>query len=195
MLPNISTDKKDNNLTSVLYDMGKIQKAKEYARRNMENRPFHNFKHAKRVADVASSNGNKSELLRIAGYLHDVEQGDGHERKSAQVAKEKMPEWGYTKKEAETVADAIMGTVLFKKPSTSVGMVMSDADTHNFGLPFDEFKRISLQVKKEEAPNTTEEQWWTEHVIPLLDNHQYFVLDRFSRQKQLNLEKLRQKFD
>jgi uncharacterized protein len=174
--------------------MGKIHKVKEYSRQNMENRPFHNFKHAKRVADVASSNGNESELLRVAGYLHDVEQGNGHERRSAQVAKEKMPEWGYTKRETRTVADAIMGTVLFEKPSTSVGMVMSDADTHNFGLPFDEFKRISLQVKKEEAPNTTEEKWWTEHVIPLLDNHQYFVLNKFSNQKKLNLEKLRQKF-
>lgn len=178
--------------------MGDIEKVRRYARQNMPNKPFHNFQHAERVADVASSNSNRPELLRAAGYLHDVKQSShpqNHEERGAQIAREKLPEWGYTDEEAQTVADAIMGTVLFQTPSTSVGKIMSDADTHNFGLPFQKFKKISLRVKKEENPSATEEEWWTENVIPLLENHSYYVLNQYANQKRANLNRLREEYE
>jgi len=88
-----------------------------------------------------------------------------------------------------------MGTVLFQTPSTRVGKIMSDADTHNFGLPFQDFKEISLRVKREESSSATEEEWWAENVIPLLENHSYYALNQYAKQKRENLNQLQEEYE
>jgi predicted metal-dependent HD superfamily phosphohydrolase len=150
------------------------------------------------VVDSISEMGSNTELLKIAAYLHDIGRrsgAKGHEKRSADLAREKLPQWGYTEQEAEYVAKAIEDTELFVKPQSKMGEVLSDADTHNFGLPFEQFKRISLQVKQEEDPQASKEEWW-ESVINLMESHSYHGPGRrrYQSQKQRNLEKLREEF-
>lgn len=179
--------------------MGNLRQVEQFSRREMPSRPFHNFGHVKRVADVASSMGSQTELLKAAAYMHDIghrKGADGHEKRSAELARSKLPEFGYTQEEADDVADAIMDTKLFQDPATQMGTVLSDADTHNFGLNFEKFKSISLKVKQEEDPGCTEDEWW-ESVVGLLEAHSYHGpgKNRYGQQKSQNLTMLREQIE
>jgi uncharacterized protein len=174
--------------------MGELNKLKNFSKQEMPNKPFHDFSHVRRVANVASSMGSRDELLRASAYLHDIghrKGSNGHEKRSAKTAREILPQYGYTEQEADDIADAILDTELFKKPRTTMGTVLSDADTHNFGLPFQKFKSISLQVKKEEEPSSTKEEWW-KSVVKLLQNHRYHGpgKERYGQQKRQNISNL-----
>jgi uncharacterized protein len=179
--------------------MGELKRLKNFSKREMPNKPFHNFSHIQRVANVASSMGSRSELLRAAAYLHDVghRQGaNGHEKRSAKIARETLPQYGYSEQEANDIADAILDTELFKEPRTTMGTVLSDADTHNFGLKFQKFKSISLQVKKEEEPSSTKDEWW-KNVVKLLRSHCYQGpgKERYCQQKRQNISNLEDLLD
>lgn len=179
--------------------MGNINKVKRFSQREMPQKPFHNYSHVKRVADVASSLGSQTELVKVAAYMHDIghrKGADGHEERSANLAEQKLPEFGYSQDEAKRVADAIRDTELFKTPATQMGTVLCDADTHNFGLRFEKFKSISLKVKQEESPGSTEEEWW-ESVVSLMESHKYHGpgKGRYSQQKSHNISKLKEILD
>jgi predicted metal-dependent HD superfamily phosphohydrolase len=169
---------------------------KQDALSRMPNKPYHNSNHVKRVVNELKSR-NSSKVLIAAGYYHDVGHSngsDGHEKRSARIARKKMVEYGFSKEQAEKASDAILDTVLFQNPSTRLGSILTDVDTHNFSYNWDKFKRISLKVKKEENPSCSESVWFKDNVLPLLENHTYHTISSYRSGKKSNIERIKREY-
>lgn len=160
------------------------------------DKPYHNENHVKRVVnEIQSKQSNKT--LIAAGYYHDIGHNKGpenHEKRSAELAKEILPEFGFSEDEAEKAKNAILDTKLFKTPSTKLGAILTDIDTHNFSYSWDKFKNISLKVKKEEKPSCNEKEWFKNNVLPLLQNHTYYNIQSYKSGKKANINKIKNKY-
>ncbi len=118
---------------------------------------YHNLEHVRMfVADVtefARASGvspHELELLRVAGWLHDVgyaiDPAD-HEEASARLALEVVPAAGGTPAEADAVAALIRATKLALRPRNRLEEIMRDADLG--GLGTDGFPEQSQRFRRE----------------------------------------------
>ena len=118
---------------------------------------YHNLDHTRMfVADVTEfgrSSGvsaKELELLRVAGWLHDVgyavDPAD-HEEASARLAVDVVKSAGGTPEEAERVAGLIRATKLSRSPGNLLEELMRDADLG--GLGTDGFRERSLLFRRE----------------------------------------------
>lgn len=145
---------------------------------------YHDWKHTEHVIQMAEYIGHEENiseedilLIKTAALFHDAgfinSISDGHEEASIQLAKEKLPQFGYTKNEIEIIERMILATAIPQEPKTKLECVIADADLEYLGT--DTFERIGTNLYleiKHTNPNLTMTEW-NEIQIKFLQNHHY----------------------
>jgi uncharacterized protein len=165
---------------------------------------YHDWKHTEhviRMAEYIAHQENTSAqdivLLKTAALFHDAgfisSVVDGHEEASIELAQDKLPQFGYTKKEIELIAGMIQATSIPQKPKTKLESILADADLEYLGT--DSFERIGTNLYheiKHTNPKLSLSEW-NEIQINFLQSHQYhtpYCIQYRNPTKQRNLELL-----
>ncbi len=131
-----------------------------------------------------------AKLLRLAALLHDigfVTSNKNHEEHGVKIAGELMTEFGFSKKDFETIKGLIMATKIPQSPKNELEKIICDADLDYLGRS--DFKKISDALLKEliEFSEIDSNQWNTIQ-IKFLEEHQYHT-DFAKRNRQPQKEK------
>ena len=159
---------------------------------------YHSFKHTIDVyeatinlAKMEGVNGVDLSLMEIAALYHDagfICQYLDNEKVAAKMARETLPDFGYTPEQVEAVAAMIMATVVTAVPSTHFEQIVKDADLDYLGR--DDFHPISVSLKEELNANGFQlsDQKWDEIQIKFLTAHMYYTPSAIKLRKQKKQE-------
>lgn len=147
---------------------------------------YHDYAHTLDVlnaVEILSKNeGVNSEetlnLLRTAAVYHDcgfIYQYKANEPVAANIARETLPAFGYTKEQIETVARLILVTALGTEPVDLLEKIVKDADFDYLGRK--EYSPFSFKLKDEwetVGMHYTLPEWYL-FQIRFLESHQYYT--------------------
>ncbi len=149
---------------------------------------------------AAEENISKEELklLRIAILFHDsgfIKTYKNHEESGCEMARQYLPDFGYSTEELDIICDLIMATKIPQSANTILEKIICDADLDYLGR--DDFPEISESLYEEMKTLTQLEDRaeWNAIQKKFLEKHQYYT--DFSKQKrepkkQKHLKKVRQ---
>jgi predicted metal-dependent HD superfamily phosphohydrolase len=172
--------------------------AKQYALNRLYNElsPDHYYHHVshtldvcKAIIDIANEEGVSEEqliLLRTAGYFHDlgfVKQYMNNEPIAAKIAKEQLPNFGYTKSEIQIIERLILATKVPQEPNNHLEKIICDADLDYLGR--EDFYEISQSLLKEwQAYGLVEtEEEFNYKQVSFLEAHHYFTETAIKKRK------------
>lgn len=164
---------------------------------------YHGLHHTKDVCDVAASIALKenideenTELIKVAALFHDsgfIKKYDENELVGCKLAKQFLPELGYSPEEIVTICGMIMATHTPQSPKNKLEEILADADLDYFGRA--DFSIIAKNLFNELNAHgkALDEKKWNQLQIAFLKKHTYFT--ETSRRlrgpgKQKQLEKL-----
>lgn len=146
---------------------------------------YHSVNHVKdvlnAVVNIAEQEGIGAEdliLLKTAAVFHDSGFLYGsyeHEQKSCEIARQYLPEYGYSDTQIEKICGMIMATKIPQSPSNHLEAILADADLDYLGR--DDFFTIGNGLYDELAMFgivATEEDW-NQLQLKFLENHHYFT--------------------
>lgn len=158
---------------------------------------LHVLKMAEYIALQEQIQGEDILLLKTAALFHDAGfingATEGHEEESIRLTEEKLPEFGYTKKEIEIISGMIKATSIPQKPKTKLEAILADADLEYLGTA--DFKRIGDKLYSElkyANPALTLKEW-NEIQIKFLQSHVYhtpYCIQNRTMVKEANLTNL-----
>jgi ligand-binding sensor domain-containing protein/class 3 adenylate cyclase/predicted metal-dependent HD superfamily phosphohydrolase len=162
---------------------------------------YHNLQHTIDVRNSAEEIAKQEKipeeeimLLKTAAMFHDsgfLVQYDNNEEKGCEIARELLPQHGFSSLQIETICRLILSTKVPQKPQDILEMIMCDADLDYLGT--DNFEKIANNLKKELmwVGKIKTDQEWDLIQIKFLKSHSYFT--DFSKQKreEKKLESLR----
>jgi uncharacterized protein len=149
---------------------------------------------AMRIAEYENVDPNEKNLLATAVLLHDsgfIYQSKDHEQKGTEIAREMLPQYGYTPAEIEQICGMIMATKIPQNPQTKLEEIICDADLDYLGR--DDFWDIGNSLHREILASGTKMsvKEWNELQFRFLSAHHYFtptaIADRKNK-KQSHLE-------
>ncbi|MCK9412349.1 MAG: YitT family protein [Prolixibacteraceae bacterium] len=169
---------------------------------------YHNVGHTLAVIEAAEHlalcegiAGDDLVLLKTAALFHDagyIHVFTGHEKRSCDLARIHLPDYGYTTEKVEKVCQIIMVTKLPSVPSDPLEKIMCDADLYYLGTEqypifaeklFNEFKEAGIVKGRFD---------WLPKQVEFLSAHRYYtqtaIREREAR-KQKNLENLKSKLE
>ena len=177
----------DKAMTNGDFDLNIIEEAKGFIKKLLQNELsdqwlFHNYNHAKDVAEVAVSLGKMAELedselevLELAAWFHDtgyVKGREGHEAESVIIAKEFLKERRYDEENIEQVSRLILSTDVKKETTSFLEGILHDADLSHLGrkrfFRMGELLREELKVAENEK--FTELEWQRKQYDFLMDH-------------------------
>lgn len=137
-------------------------------------------------------------LLKTAALYHDI----GfvtcyleHERASTDIAREVLPEFGYTPAQIDTIADLIMATHFPQSATSQLERLLADADLDVLGRE-DFFARNELlRAERAAVAGPVSLPAWYRQQLAFLEEHDYFTAAaRALRnpQKRKNIARLRE---
>jgi len=159
---------------------------------------YHNLKHTIDVVIgveiIGTEEGVTEEellLLKTAGLFHDSGQiygSRGHEEKSCVIAKEFLPQYGYSEQQIQIICDIIMATKLPPQPKNLLQQIICDADLDYLGRR--DFIPVSQTLYQElKVQNLIgSENDWNKLQIKFLTVHQFFT-QTARTMRQVNKEK------
>lgn len=132
-----------------------------------------------RYAVLEGINGLEAELLQTAAWLHDAgfaRQYFKNEPIGALIARELLPQFGYTDEHILRIEGMILATALPQNPHNHLEQIICDADLDYLGR--DDFYTIAHTLKREwdEYGLKKNLREWYEQQIRFVENHQYFTL-------------------
>ena len=166
---------------------------------------FHNFQHTQDVIEVceeiaASMHLSKkdAENLQLAAWFHDtgfIEKREGHEEKSAQLARTFLSHQNYPEDQVKTVERLILSTKEGVEPRDILEKILHDADIAHVGRKRF-FKRGDLlRMELEQAQNVGySDSEWAQIQLDFLINNKFCTLyarDKFDERRMQNIEKQR----
>lgn len=169
-----------------------------------KERTYHNFSHTLDVyrSTVAIAmrehiEGEDLDLLRTAALYHDSGFLIGHhehEKVGCVLAREALPNFGYTEQMIERVCAMVMATKLPPKPVDRLGEILCDADLDYLGRS--DFFRIGTTLFWEFLHDgiVMNEREWNELQVRFLGSHTYFTAtSRAEREpiKQQHLQRIK----
>lgn len=136
-------------------------------------------------------------LLKTAALYHDIgflTAYQGHEEVGCELVREKLPSFGYSPAQVETICGLIRATKVPQQPKTQLEEILCDADLDYLGR--DDFEPIAHSLFKElKARNVVvDETAWNRMQVRFLENHHYWTNTNIARRqpiKQANLDRLR----
>jgi uncharacterized protein len=117
-------------------------------------------------------------LLLTAAWFHDlgyVEKPTHHELISARIAKQVLPDFGYTAEQIEIIQWAILSTALPQSPVTLIEQILTDADLDILGR--EDFMSRNTDLRRELAffgKKFTDAAWYAGQ-IRFIETHTYFT--------------------
>ncbi|MCC6691681.1 MAG: tetratricopeptide repeat protein [Bacteroidia bacterium] len=172
-----------------------------------ESLTYHNIHHTlnvcsavERIGKQEGIEGEQIDLLKTAALFHDagfIRRYDNNEEIGVEIAREVLPQYGYSKKQIEVVARLIMATKIPQQPNDLLEQVMCDADLDYLGR--NDFHDISDSLCKEMITQgkINNKRQWDEIQIRFLGHHKYFTsttIKRREEKKKLYLEEIKSRF-
>lgn len=146
---------------------------------------YHNLQHTESVmehvaliAEAEGIIGYEHDILLTAAAFHDagfLYKYTGHEEVSCDLAKQYLPQFGFTVADIEKVCAIIMATLIPQTPDTLLASILCDADlyylgTDDYGLMaeklYEEFLKEGIVKDKME---------WQRQQLKFLKGHTYFT--------------------
>jgi predicted metal-dependent HD superfamily phosphohydrolase len=130
------------------------------------------------IAAAEGVSGEDLDLLKTAALFHDtgfLVRDDEHEQGSCMIAREALPDFGYTTAQIDRICEMIMATKIPQAPVDELSRILCDADLDYLGRPdffrigatlFNEFKHYGV---------LTTEREWNELQVRFLEKHHYFT--------------------
>lgn len=130
------------------------------------------------LAKIEGVNGSDLALLETAAFFHDsgiIETYENHEEASVRIAREILPEFGYTEDEMKIIECIILKTKLPQSAITLLGEILCDSDLDYLGRP--DFFMIAqrLRYEWELMGNRYGLKEWYEMQLRFLGNHTYYT--------------------
>ncbi len=169
-----------------------------------KNLTYHNLAHTKGVYEAAIRIGkgeNITEdemlLLRIAALYHDtgwIFTTTEHEMKSCEIAREHLPDYGFSPEQIKVICELIMATRLPWAPWNHLQEIIVDADLDYLGT--DRFLSGAEALRKEliSLGRLPKDVDWNKLQVKFLETHHYYTeAAKLSRdeKKNENLELLK----
>jgi len=158
-----------------------LSKSKEYILNRLRNEldprlVYHCYEHtlevyhaSGRLCNCEAIETEDQIMVETAALFHDSGMLTGyadHEEKSAALASEKLPEFGYSKEQIDTVQNLILCTKLPQNAESQLERILCDADLYYLGL--DVFFIYSFKLRME---------------MKLFGIHDYSLLEWFKLQR------------
>ena len=148
-------------------------------------------KAVERIALAEKIVGEDLFLLKTAALFHDagfIRQYNDHEKASAELCRELLPDYGYPPEKIDTVVQLILATQIPQSPKSHLEEIICDADLDYLGR--NDFNKISNHLMQElsELGIINDEKQWDEIQIKFLKAHNFFTKTaRQTRQEQKQL--------
>ena len=118
------------------------------------------------------------ELIKIAAAFHDIgfiQQREGHEQISIKVVNDRLPKFGFSAAQIETICSMIQATQLPQTPQTVLDCILADADLDVLGR--DDFFTSNEALRREfnEYEQPISEEVWYAQQLQFLLAHTYFT--------------------
>ncbi len=170
-----------------------------------KERTYHNFSHTldvyRSTVELGMHNGIQGvdmDLLRTAALYHDsgfLIQDHDHEEAGCVLAREALPQFGYTGQLIDQVCELIMATKIPQRPGDLLAQILCDADLDYLGRS--DFFRIGTTLFWElrHYGIVKDERDWNELQMRFLSAHQYFTAtSRAEREpvKQQHLQEIKE---
>lgn len=146
---------------------------------------YHSVEHVKDVFNACKSlaaaegvKGDDLKLLLTAALFHDTGFLKGqkeHEKKSCQIARKHLPDFGYNKEQIKVICGMIMATKVPQQPQNHLEQIICDADLDYLGR--DDFFTIGEKLFAELSVYgilSTEDEW-NKLQVRFLEAHNYFT--------------------
>ena len=149
-----------------------------------------------RLADMEKVNGHEKLLLKTGALFHDLgfcETYDGHEDVSIRMAKELLPQYGFSIADIEVVEGLIKCTEIPQSPKNHLEEIMADADLDYLGLDDLFLTGQKLQYEWKLRGRVSSLREWHEIQLKFIRNHKYFTLSAQKlreHEKQENIKQL-----
>jgi uncharacterized protein len=196
--------------------------AVQFARQRLQNKLppylyYHSFNHtardvvpaAERLAKLEGVSGRDLFLTITGAWYHDLGfihiHGDTaeeyksrvgeHELAGVALARQVLPDFGYSSEEVEIVAGMILATRLPQTPHTLFEQIIADSDLDSLGRT--DFWRISTNLRAELTAfgMPSDETIWNTRQLKFLQSHTYFTASAIKlRQpgKEVNIQRLQE---
>lgn len=166
------------------------EQAKEFILKKLEHElpqhlSYHSVAHVNDVCSAADDIAKKEDvtgedhtLLMTAALFHDSGFLFGaaeHEKKSCEIAKQYLPNLGYTPEQIEKICGMIMATRIPQTPHNHLEEILADADLDYLGR--DDFFSIGNRLFEELAMFgiVSNEEDWNRLQVRFLEQHHYFT--------------------
>ncbi|MEO0897320.1 MAG: HD domain-containing protein [Bacteroidota bacterium] len=131
--------------------------------------------------EIALSEGigqHELQLLLTAALLHDAgftRTYNEHEAASADIAREILPQFGYSTEQIERICEMIMATKIPQTPKDHLAQILCDADLYYLGG--DEFYPIGHTLFQEFCDRgiVCDEEGWNKIQLNFLSKHEFFT--------------------
>ncbi len=148
-----------------------------------------------RLADLEKVNGHEKMLLKTGALFHDLgfcETYDGHEDVSIRLAKELLPQYGFSSAEIAVVEGLIKCTEIPQSPKNHLEEIMADADLYYLGRDdiFLTGQKLQYEWKLRGKISTLRE--WHEIQLRFIRNHKYFTPSAQKLREQGKQENIKQ---
>ena len=146
---------------------------------------YHNVNHTIGVTEaverIALNEGIHNEdlyALKMAALYHDagfIDKYQNNETVGARMAREDLPEFGFSDEQIGVIEKLIMVTFATKKPNTLLECILRDADLDYLGR--EDFHEVSECLRQEliERKMISPEEIWDELQVKFLENHEYYT--------------------
>lgn len=163
---------------------------------------YHSVTHIKDVTKqsirIAKSEGIHNQedldLLETASIYHDcgfLSTYANHEEKGCEIAREILPQYGYTDKQIAVIEGLIMATKVPQKPKTKLEKILCDADLDYLGR--DDFFIIGNYLYEEllHVGIVRDQLSWNNLQAKFLKEHHYFTQTNIKDREPLKQEHLK----
>lgn len=133
---------------------------------------------AEELAEAEHLAHDEKILLKTAALFHDagfLQQSDGHEEVSCILAREYLPEFGYTDDQIEDICRAIMATRIPQNPADKLGELLCDADLFYLGKEGYATSAEKLYREFKHSGVIKTETEWQLKQIEFLSGHKFFT--------------------
>jgi uncharacterized protein len=145
---------------------------------------YHNLYHthedilpaAERLAHYEGVSRSVCGLLLCACYYHDLGftiSPVDHEARSARIAGEVLPEFGFSPAQIHIIQGCIMVTRVFTPPRSILEAIIVDADLDVLGRPDFLPRSVALRQENTEHGHPTSDEQWYRQQLNFLNQHQY----------------------
>ncbi|RFZ94676.1 DUF2179 domain-containing protein [Mucilaginibacter conchicola] len=162
---------------------------------------YHNADHtidvynaAKGIAEKESINAEDARLLLVAALYHDsgyLNRVKEHERASCDIARETLPDFGYTEDEINRICAIIMATQLPQQPADHLEQIICDADLDYLGRADFVSTGDNLFAEMKAMGSIHDKKAWDALQITFLEQHRYFTKTSVENREPKKQENLR----